>query len=119
MPNFFTINGKAYPETETIRMRVGEKLRVRFLGTHNTVVHPMHIHGGLSASSKPTASSAAGRADPRRHRQRRARRALRRHLEGLRARQVAAALRHSAHTTNDNVEENGGGGLMAVIEVAP
>jgi FtsP/CotA-like multicopper oxidase with cupredoxin domain len=34
------------PDTETIHMRVGERLRVRFLGTHNTVVHPMHIHGG-------------------------------------------------------------------------
>ncbi len=26
LPNFFTINGKAYPETETVRMRVGETL---------------------------------------------------------------------------------------------
>mgnify|MGYP002855761242 CR=1 FL=1 len=27
MPNYFTINGKAYPATETIDMKVGETLR--------------------------------------------------------------------------------------------
>lgn len=43
LPNFFTINGKSYPATETVRMRVGEKLFVRFIGTHNNFVHPMHI----------------------------------------------------------------------------
>ena len=46
LPNYFTINGKAYPETEPIRMRVGERVRVRFIGTNNNFVHPMHIHGG-------------------------------------------------------------------------
>lgn len=46
MPNFFTINGKAYPATDTIPMKVGETLKVRFIGTNNGFVHPMHIHGG-------------------------------------------------------------------------
>ena len=46
LPNFFTINGKSYPETETINMRVGEKLRLRFVGSNNNFVHPMHVHGG-------------------------------------------------------------------------
>jgi len=46
MPNFFTINGKAYPSTERITMRVGERLRVRFIGTNSGFIHPMHIHGG-------------------------------------------------------------------------
>jgi FtsP/CotA-like multicopper oxidase with cupredoxin domain len=46
MPNFFTINGKAYPSTETINMKVGERLLVRFIGTNSGFVHPMHIHGG-------------------------------------------------------------------------
>jgi hypothetical protein len=32
---------------------------------------------------------------------------------------VAAALPHPAHTTNDNVEEQGGGGLTMLIDVAP
>ena len=46
MPNFFTINGKAYPSTETINMKVGQRLLVRFIGTNSGFVHPMHIHGG-------------------------------------------------------------------------
>jgi len=46
LPNFFTINGKAYPDTQPIRMRVGERVRIRFIGTNNNFVHPMHIHGG-------------------------------------------------------------------------
>jgi FtsP/CotA-like multicopper oxidase with cupredoxin domain len=45
-PNYFTINGKAYPSTDTIQMKVGETLKVRFIGTHNGFIHPMHIHGG-------------------------------------------------------------------------
>jgi manganese oxidase len=46
LPNFFTINGKAYPETDTIRMRVGQTVKLRFIGTNNNFIHPMHVHGG-------------------------------------------------------------------------
>ena len=46
MPNYFTINGKAYPATDTIHMKVGETLKVRFVGTNNGFVPPMHIQGG-------------------------------------------------------------------------
>src|SRR6266511_1595823 len=35
MPNFFTINGKAYPATETVHLRVGQRLFVRFIGASN------------------------------------------------------------------------------------
>jgi len=45
-PNYFTINGRAYPGTDTIPMRVGETLKVRFIGSNNGFIHPMHIHGG-------------------------------------------------------------------------
>ena len=45
-PNYFTINGRAYPATDTIHMNVGETLKVRFIGTNNGFIHPMHIHGG-------------------------------------------------------------------------
>ena len=45
MPNFFTINGKSYPETETIQAKVGDRIRIRFIGT-GQFIHPMHIHGG-------------------------------------------------------------------------
>jgi len=42
--NYFTINGKAYPETETINAKVGQKIRLRFIGA-GQVIHPMHLHG--------------------------------------------------------------------------
>jgi len=119
-PNYFTINGKAYPDTETIHMRFAERLRVRFLGTHNTVVHPMHIHGGpfriVQTDGEPVPPAAQILKDtvnvgP-----------------GERcdviwqAREPGRWLLHCHiphHTTNDNVEERGGGGLMAVIAVDP
>lgn len=44
-PNFFTINGKNYPETETITAKVGDRIRFRFVGSE-PFVHPMHIRGG-------------------------------------------------------------------------
>ncbi len=42
--NFFTINGKSYPETETIEAKVGQKIRLRFIGS-GQMIHPMHLHG--------------------------------------------------------------------------
>lgn len=43
-PNFFTINGKAYPATEPIRVRKGEWTRLRFINAGN-VGFSMHLHG--------------------------------------------------------------------------
>ncbi|RWO83403.1 DUF4396 domain-containing protein [Mesorhizobium sp.] len=118
MPNFFTINGKAYPATDTIPMKVGETLKVRFIGTNNGFVHPMHIHGGpfevVARDGETLSPSARFLADtinvgP-----------------GQRYDVVWKALRPGKwlihchiphHTTNNNVEEKGGGGLMVVIEV--
>src|SRR5258706_16305824 len=45
-PNYFTINGRAFPSTDMIKMKVGETLKVRFIGSNNGFIHPMHIHGG-------------------------------------------------------------------------
>jgi FtsP/CotA-like multicopper oxidase with cupredoxin domain len=42
-PNFFTINGKAFPSTETVQLKVGDRLLVRFIGSQSGFVHPMHI----------------------------------------------------------------------------
>lgn len=42
--NFFTINGKAFPDTEEIDAKVGQKIRLRFIGTGQQI-HPMHLHG--------------------------------------------------------------------------
>lgn len=44
-PNYFTINGKSFPDTETIKMKVGTTALIRFIGT-GQFIHPMHIHGG-------------------------------------------------------------------------
>ena len=46
LPNYFTINGKAYPATDVIQMKVGQKLLLRFIGSSNNFIHPMHVHGG-------------------------------------------------------------------------
>lgn len=42
--NYFTINGKSYPDTETITAKVGEKVRLRIIGS-GQMIHPMHLHG--------------------------------------------------------------------------
>jgi FtsP/CotA-like multicopper oxidase with cupredoxin domain len=119
LPNFFTINGKAYPATERIRMRVGETLKVRFIGSHNNFIHPMHIHGGpfevVAIDGETLQPSARYFADtinvgP-----------------GQRfdviwtARRPGKWLLHCHiphHTENNNTEVEGGGGLTMIIEVA-
>ena len=118
-PNYFTINGRAYPETDTIYMKVGETLKVRFIGSNTGFVHPMHIHGGpfvvVARDGETIAASARFKADT---------------LNigpGQRYDVIWTALKPgkwmihchiSHHTTNNNTEEHGGGGLMMHIEVA-
>lgn len=43
-PNYFTINGKAYPETPTITVKRGDRVRIR-LAAIGQFTHPMHLHG--------------------------------------------------------------------------
>ena len=118
LPNYFTINGKSYPETETINMRVGEKLRLRFIGSNNNFVHPMHVHGGpfnvVQTDGNPVPEAAQIEKDtvnvgPGE-----------RYDVIWEAREPGRWLLHCHiphHTTNDNTEQEGGGGLMAVINV--
>jgi FtsP/CotA-like multicopper oxidase with cupredoxin domain len=119
MPNFFTINGKAFPATQTVHMKVGERARIRFIGTHNNFVHPMHIHGGpfriIQTDGNPVPVSAQLLKDtvnvgP-----------------GERYDVIWEALRPGKwllhchiphHTTNDNVEEQGAGGLTVILDVS-
>ena len=118
LPNYFTINGKSYPETETINMEVGERLRIRFIGSNNNFVHPMHVHGGpfeivetdgnvvpeQARILKDTVNVGPGE----------------RYDVIWEARRPGKWLLHCHiphHTTNDNAEQEGGGGLMAVINV--
>jgi FtsP/CotA-like multicopper oxidase with cupredoxin domain len=119
MPNFFTINGKAYPATETFRMKVGERVRVRFVGSSSGFIHPMHIHGGpftivetdgqlvpeAARLEKDTVNVGPGE----------------RYDVIWEARRPGKWLLHchiNHHTTNNNREERGGGGLMLILEVS-
>jgi manganese oxidase len=43
-PNYFTINGKFFPHSETIKVKVGDRVRMRFIAA-GQFVHPMHLHG--------------------------------------------------------------------------
>lgn len=120
LANYFTINGKAYPSTDTIHMKVGEILKVRFIGTNNNFVHPMHIHGGpftvVARDGNTLPASARYEADtvnvgPGQ-----------RYDVIWTARKPGKWLIHCHiphHTTNNNVEEHGGGGLMLIIDVQP
>lgn len=118
MPNYFTINGRAYPSTDTIKMKVGETLKVRFIGANSGFIHPMHIHGGpfvvVARDGETLPPAARFKADtinvgP-----------------GQRYDVIWTALKPGKwmihchilhHTTNNNVEQHGGGGLMMHIEV--
>ena len=42
--NYFTINGKSFPATESIDVEQGDLVRLRFLNPSQTI-HPMHLHG--------------------------------------------------------------------------
>lgn len=118
LPNFFTINGKAYPETETVQMQVGQRLLVRFIGSSSGFIHPMHIHGGpftiVATDGSPVPEAARVEKDtvdvgPGE-----------RYDVIWTAREPGKWLLHchiSHHTTNDHTEEQGAGGLTMVIEV--
>jgi len=118
MPNYFTINGKAYPATPVIHLKLGQRLLVRFIGTNSGFVHPMHIHGGpfqVVAEDgntfppsqrywKDTVLVAPGE----------------RYDVIWPARERGKWLLHchiNHHVTNDGVEENGAGGLTQIIDV--
>lgn len=118
LPNFFTINGKSYPDTEIVRMKVGETVRLRFMGTNNNFAHPMHVHGGpytvvaidgemLAPAQRYEADSVSIAPGQR--------------IDVVwTAREPGKWLVHCHiphHTTNNNVEVNGAGGLTTYIEV--
>ena len=120
LPNFFTINGKAYPETDAIQMKVGQRVLLRFIGTNNNFIHPMHVHGGpftiVATDGSPVPATAQITKDtvdvgPGE-----------RYDVIWTARQPGKWLIHCHiphHTTNNNVEVLGGGGLTMLINVQP
>lgn len=42
--NYWTINGKSFPDTEPIRVKKGDRVRLRLINISN-LAHPMHLHG--------------------------------------------------------------------------
>ncbi len=120
LPNFFTINGKAYPATDTLRMRVGETIKFRIIGTNNNFIHPMHMHGGpftvVARDGVVLSPAARFEAD------------VVNVGPGQRydviwpAREPGKWIFHCHiphHTLNNNVEEKGAGGLTLLVEVRP
>jgi len=120
LPNFFTINGKSYPATDTIQMKVGQKVLLRFIGSNNNFIHPMHVHGGpfqiVATDGSPVPEAAQLAKDtvnvgPGE-----------RYDVIWTAREPGKWLIHCHiphHITNNNVEEQGGGGLTMIINVSP
>ena len=118
MPNYFTINGKSYPATETTEAKVGQKILFRFIGS-GQFVHPMHIHGGpfriVATDGNPVPAAArvtkytvlVGPGE--------------RYDVVWTARQPGKWLVHchiNHHLTNDGTEVDGMGGLAMVIDVS-
>ncbi|MDD5579984.1 MAG: DUF4396 domain-containing protein [Methylobacter sp.] len=118
LPNYFTINGKAYPATDIIKLKLGSTIKIRFIGSHNNFVHPMHIHGGpfevvardgltLTVGARfmaDTINVAPGQ----------------RYDVVWTARKPGRWLVHCHiphHMANNNQEQMGGGGLMMVLDV--
>lgn len=118
LPNYFTINGKSYPATDKIQMRVGETVKFRFIGTNNNFIHPMHMHGGpftvVARDGVTLAPAGRFEADvvnvgPGQ-----------RYDVIWRAREPGKWILHCHiphHTLNNNVEEQGAGGLTVLVEV--
>ncbi len=118
MPNYFTINGKSYPETDTITMKVGQTIKLRFIGTNNNFVHPMHVHGGpfqvVARDGEQLPEGAQFMADtvnvgPGQ-----------RYDVIWQAHKPGRWIVHCHiphHTTNNNVEQKGAGGLTLVLNV--
>jgi hypothetical protein len=94
MPNYFTINGKAYPATETIDMKVGRPSGCGSSARTPTTSTRCTSTAARSPSSPATGGPHHGAAVPGRHDQRRAGTTLRRALERARARPVAHPLPH-------------------------
>jgi FtsP/CotA-like multicopper oxidase with cupredoxin domain len=120
LPNYFTINGKAYPATDTIRMRVGETVKFRIVGTNNNFIHPMHMHGGpftvvardgVALSPQGQFQADVVNVGPGQ-----------RYDVIWPAREPGKWIFHCHiphHTLNNNVEEKGAGGLTLLVEVSP
>jgi FtsP/CotA-like multicopper oxidase with cupredoxin domain len=57
----YTINGKTFPETERLKVKTGDLVKVKLVNNSKTDEHPMHLHGHffqvLSKDGKPLTGS--------------------------------------------------------------
>jgi FtsP/CotA-like multicopper oxidase with cupredoxin domain len=118
LPNYFTINGKSYPATDTVHMRVGETVKFRFIGSNNNFIHPMHMHGapftvfardGVTLPPAARFEADVVNVGPGQ-----------RYDVLWPAREPGKWILHCHiphHTLNNNVEEQGAGGLTVLVEV--
>lgn len=42
----FVLNGKSFPATRPLQAKVGERVRIRLIGSGPEMIHPVHLHGG-------------------------------------------------------------------------
>jgi YVTN family beta-propeller protein len=45
MSDTFFMNGRSWPETAPLRVKAGERVKVRLINAGSSSVHPMHLHG--------------------------------------------------------------------------
>ncbi len=43
--NVFTMNGRAFPDSEPLKVKKGERVRIRMINGGTSTIHPMHLHG--------------------------------------------------------------------------
>lgn len=116
-PNYFTFNGKAFPATETLKARVGDRLLFRVIGT-GQFIHPIHLHGApftiMATDGYPVPEAARLKKDtvligP----------GERYDLAWTPTRpgkwMIHCHIAH--HTTNDGAEDSHGGGMMMIVDV--
>ncbi len=119
LPNYFTINGHSYPATDTLNVKVGQRVLVRFVGS-GQFIHPMHLHGQpfkiVATDGFPVPEAAQLTKDT----------VLvgpgERYDVEFTARAPGKWLLHchiNHHITNNGVEVNGGGGLVMIVNVTP
>lgn len=58
----YTINGKVFPDTDPVKVKTGDKVKVHFVNSSANEDHPMHLHGHtfqvLSKNGVPLAGAA-------------------------------------------------------------
>lgn len=119
LPNYFTINGHSYPATDTLNVKVGQRVLIRFIGS-GQFIHPMHLHGQpfqiVATDGYPVPEAAQLTKDT----------VLvgpgERYDVAFTARAPGKWLLHchiNHHITNNGQEVDGGGGLVMVVNVTP